>query len=102
VEEAKRDGYFQLPLSYDNKTHLWKLPIYLGFHPEELKEPYWCAVDFSIPTVIVPSYLCMGCTGKKFKEPDQLERREEHEKLLYPHKMMYWKFSDGSFTVREE
>jgi hypothetical protein len=47
-----------MDLKYDEDSHLFKLPVYLGYHEEDKAEPYMCAIDFSIPTIIVPSYLC--------------------------------------------
>ena len=79
------------------------MPIHLGYHDDDLSESYWCALDFSIPTVIVPSFLCEECTGKKFT-PDLVRGGGEidDETIEYPHKMTYWKYTEGGFTVREE
>ena len=55
IEEIKKDGYFDLTLTYNAVTHLWMIPIYLGYHIENLTEPFWCAVDFTIPSIIVPN-----------------------------------------------
>jgi hypothetical protein len=102
-DDVKADGFFTLDLTYDEEAHLFKMPIHLGYHDDDLSEPYWCALDFSIPTVIVPSYLCEECSGKKFT-PDLVRGGGEidDETIEYPHKMTYWKYTEGGFTVREE
>ena len=103
-DDVKAQGYFTQELQYDEQAHLFKMPIHLGYHDDDLAEPYWCALDFSLPTVIVPSYLCDSCTGKKFT-PAQVRNGgqiSQDETFEYPHKMTYWKYTEGAFKVREE
>ena len=82
---------------------LVKLPVYLGYSSEHLSEPYMCAIDTSIPTVIVPNKACTKCGGKKYVDigPDGKEVTDK-KSAVYPHKMTYWEFTDGSFTVAPE
>lgn len=76
------------------------IPVYLGFHVEDYVEPFWCALDFTIPSVIVPNTLCSSCEGKKYAGGHATHSPEEQ--FSYPHKMMYRKFTEGSFEVQEE
>ena len=68
ADRIREQGFFDLPLTYDPTSHLWRLPVYLGFEPEDFAEPYWCSVDFSLPTIILPSDQCANCVedGKRF------------------------------------
>lgn len=75
------------------------IPVYLGFHIEDYVEPFWCALDFTIPSVIVPNQQCSDCVGKKY---DGHVNASPADQFNYPHKMMYRKFTDGSFEVQEE
>ena len=80
------------------------MPIHLGYHDDDLADPYWCALDFSLPTVIIPNYLCEECSGKKFT-PSIVRSGgsiDEDDNFEYPHKMTYWKYTEGAFKVREE
>ena len=100
IEAIHKDGYFDLALTYNSTTHLWMIPVYLGFQVEDYVEPFWCALDFTIPSVIVPNTQCNNCVGKKYA--DGHANHAPEEQFNYPHKMMYRKFTDGSFEVQEE
>jgi hypothetical protein len=65
------------------------IPVYLGFHLEDFQQAYWCALDFTIPTIIVPNILCHDCIGKKY-EPETGDEDIIIDKFKYSHKMMYY------------
>lgn len=65
IEQIKDQGFFDLKLTYDPSSHLWKLPVYLGYTSDDFEEPYWCVIDFALPTIIVPSDKCSDCDGNK-------------------------------------
>ena len=91
-------------LKYDPEDYLFKLPVFLGYHEEDKHTPHWCSIDTSLPTIIVPSYLCQNCEGEPFT-PSVVKkggRINTNDHFLYPHKMMYQKYTEGSFTVRNE
>jgi hypothetical protein len=85
-----------------NKTsHLWTIPVYFGYHAEDFARPFWCALDFTLPSIIVPNQNCDTCSGQKYT-PESGSKEIGAETFKYPHNMMYWKFTNGSFTVQEE
>ena len=88
IEEIQSRGYFDLALEFNQSSHLWMLPVYLGFREEDLKNPYWCALDFTLPSVLVPNVKCLKCDGQKYKTPDN--EFIVSDSFLYPHKMSYW------------
>lgn len=93
-----------MDLKYDSDDYLFKLPVFLGYHDEDKLSPFWCSIDTSLPTIIVPSFLCQNCEGKQFT-PSVVKkggRINKNDRFLYPHKMMYQKYTEGSFTVRNE
>jgi hypothetical protein len=76
------------------------IPVYFGYKQEDFDNPFWCAIDFTLPSILVPNVKCKDCTGQKFdKNQDQLVPKE---KFTYPHSMMYWKYTSGSFEVQGE
>ena len=76
------------------------MPVYLGYHIENLTEPFWCAVDFTIPSILVPNGQCKNCDGKAYSSARRTYDLED--RFVYSHNMMYWRFTNGSFSVQEE
>jgi len=68
ADRIRAEGSFDLPLTYDRASRLWRLPVVFGFEPEDRAAPYWCAVDFSLPAIILPSGHCTNCAedGRRF------------------------------------
>jgi hypothetical protein len=112
MTEIKENKFFNITLEFDKGSHLYKLPVYLGYHNESLKTAYWCSLDLSMPTVIVPNKMCQECSTSNLNPKDTTinknlykyttPQKVKEKSLTYPHKMMYWKYTDGSFTVRPE
>lgn len=100
IAEIQNRGYFDLALHYNETSHLWMIPLYFGFHPEDFEEPFFCALDFTIPSILVPSNKCKNCVGKQYIRNGTQEFDKKN--FTYPHSMMYWKYTNGSFIVREE
>ena len=99
IKQIREQGFFDLPLTFNRTSHLWMIPIYLGFHLEDYRESYWCALDFTIPSIIVPNSKCEECSGRKYT-PESKD--DTFEAFNYSHNMMYWKYTNGSFMVQEE
>mmetsp|Transcript_3201 Transcript_3201/g.4886 ORF Transcript_3201/g.4886 Transcript_3201/m.4886 type:complete len:102 (+) Transcript_3201:138-443(+) len=85
-------------MAFDEKKRLMNIPIFFGFHEDDFIEPYMCALDTSLPTIIIPNNKCEECEGKKYKPGSDVQSPS----IDFFHKMIYWRFSQGSFKVREE
>ena len=43
------------------------IPAYFGYHTEDFDRPFWCALDFTVPSIIVPNIKCESCDGQKYE-----------------------------------
>mgnify|MGYP006893271729 CR=1 FL=1 len=98
IEIVKERGYFDLPLTYNQTSHLWMIPVYFGYHVEDFSKPFWCALDFTLPSIIVPNKQCSSCVGQTY-EPETGSKEIGASQFKYPHTMMYWNYTEGSYTV---
>jgi len=99
INKVKARGYFDLPLTYNSTSHLWMIPVYLGYHVEDFTKPFWCALDFTLPSIVVPNINCKTCMGQKY---DPGSKGVGATQFKYPHLMSYFEFTNGSYTVQEE
>ena len=71
MQEEQSNKGFKVNLKYNSSSHLYTIPVILGTRNVSFDNPFHCAIDFQMPTILVPNAKCSECYGQKYQAQTQ-------------------------------